>query len=122
MTRDAIQQLSEISVPPKEVKRRLEELLQRHLDHRKENHRWERTDPAKFRIELDVRAGAFLHNRRWSGFKPKKMKARAVNKFYRLYKSWYYVQTAEERLDIPQRARRRRTQGARLAERWQRQR
>jgi hypothetical protein len=120
--RDIVQQLSEIGVKPAEVKRRLEAVLEKWFEHRKENHRWEKTPPDKFRLELEVRAGAFLHNRRWTGFKPKKMKAQAVNKFLRLYKSWFHAQAAQERLDIPTRARRRPSRGSRLAERFKRQR
>ena len=93
-----------------------------HLIARKESHRWEKCPPRKFRIELDVKAGFFLHNRRWSGFKPKKMKDRAVSKYARLYKSWYDVQTAEELLDRPTRLDYRRGRGERLAAKFKRQR
>lgn len=111
--RDIIEQLGEVTVKPAEVKARLEKILEAWLEHRKAEHRWEKCPPSKFRIELDVRAQRFLYNRRWTGFKPKKMKANAVNKYARLYKTWYGVQTRQEALDIPRSTRS--SRGQRLA-------
>jgi hypothetical protein len=113
--RDIVEQLSEIGVKPAEVKARLEKVLEAWLAHRKAEHRWDKCPPSKFRIELDVRARAFLRNRRWSGFKPKKMKAKAVNKYAQLYKTWFTIQQREDVLDLGRRSRAYTGRGQRLA-------